>query len=122
MNTKKSLEFVEVVDNKLVGEEPLETLVRIPFHQLLGLDFDKFLQHITVLAIGSEDSGNFKIDDLKIQLAGAVDSDVVFCVKGILRKFQVQTKKLPKLQKQPKKSTKKTSNPPKKKTVTKRGK
>lgn len=97
---KNKLEYVEVVENKLLSEEPLDTLVRVPFYQLLELGMEKFLQNLSVLAIGMEDSGQFKINDIAIHLVGAVNQEVIFNVKGTLQKFKTETKKLPKIQEQ----------------------
>lgn len=89
---ESGVETVNVIQSKLLSEEPLNTLVRVPFEQIVGLGMDKLLQNLSVLAIGPQDSGNFKIDKLIVQLAGTIEEDVVFRVKGNLQKYQVVQK------------------------------
>jgi len=105
MKRRKKVEFVEVVENKLIGEEPLDTLVRLPFIQLVGMGMEAFLQNLSVLAIGAADQGQFKINNMVVQLAGIVNEDILFNVKGILQTFNTEKKSLAKVE--PKKSKKK---------------
>lgn len=80
---------LEVITHKLVSEEKLETLVRLPFQELIGLGFESFLQNITVLAIGKDDTGNFKLENIVVRLAGVINEDIVFFVAGDLKKYEV---------------------------------
>ncbi len=97
------VDYVEVLENILISEEPLDTLVRLPFGQLINVGLDKLLQNLSVLAIGTDDDGQFKIDKLGVELAGVVDQDIVFRVTGTLQKYKVEHKKLPAIKKSKKK-------------------
>lgn len=94
---KIKTEYVEVVDTKILSEENLDTLVRFDFRELLNIKLEQLLQRITVLAIGKDDDGQFKIENLNIKLAGIVSNDIIFSVSGIIKKYEVQKKKLPKI-------------------------
>lgn len=100
----KALNYVEVVDTKLDTTEKIDTLVRIPFIQLISLGMESFMQHISILAIGREETpGQFKLNNIEIQLAGTVSEDLIFNVRGVLEKYNVETKRLPKITKVKKK-------------------
>ena len=95
---KKDLEYVEVVETTPEGDaEELDTLVRLPFHQLLGASLPTLIQNLTVLAVGNDDEGQFKLESIVVTLAGTVQEDIVFRVQGKLLKFKSVTKKLPKV-------------------------
>ena len=108
VKSKTAVDYVEVVDTKLINSEKLDTLVRIPFGQLIGFTMEAFMQRITLLAIGKDDPGQFKLNNIQIQLAGVVNEDVVFNIKADLEKYKVEKKRLPKVVKLPKKGTQTT--------------
>lgn len=85
---KQTKQKEQLVTTKLISEEPLDTMVRLPFSQLIGISLEKFLQNLSVLAIGPHDSGNFKIEPMNVVLAGIINEDIVFNINGTLKTYE----------------------------------
>lgn len=80
-------------DDVIVDGEEIEALVKMDILELLEKPRQFIIDYLALHAIGSENIGQFILDEFEMELVGMMKQDLLFEVRGVARKVNTKTKK-----------------------------